>query len=114
VNESASGIIEVVRFGNVMFTQFNIMYITNLPMDGKLIRNNPNGVSDLNLFMDYITNANPIEFMPDVSDRNTFQDLIIESTTLSKDGIEYKLKELYDKGLPNFFESGLLSFRVLN
>lgn len=112
VNESASGELEIVRFGTVRGVQFDIKYATDIPMDGKLIKNNPAGVNDLNSFMDYVTDGNKIEFMEDESDRNTFQTLIIDSTPQSKDGIEYKLKELYDKGLPNFFETGTLQFRV--
>lgn len=113
VNESASGDLEIVRFGSVRGVQFNIKYATDIPMDGKIIKNNPSGVSDLNSFMDYITDGNKIEMMPDISDRSTFDTLIIESTQQSRDGIEYRLKELYDKGLPRFFETGVLSFRVI-
>lgn len=112
VNESASGELEIVRFGSVRGVQFNIKMITDLPMDDKIILNNPNGVADANDFMDYVTDGNKIEFMPDRSDRSTFETLIIEKTPQSKDGIEYDLKEHYDKGLPNIFETGILQFRV--
>ncbi len=114
VNESASGLVEIVRFGNVRFLQLNIMYITDLEMDGKVIRHNPSGVDNANAFMDYITGVAPIEFMPDVSDRATFNTIQLESTPQSKDGIDYTLKELYDKGLPNIFETGKLVFRVID
>lgn len=114
VNESASGVVEIVRFGSVRFLQLNIMYITNIPMDGKIIRSNPSGVDDANSFMDYITKIAPIEFMPDVSDKSFFNTIQLESTPQNKDGIDYTLKELYDKNLPNIFETGKLVFRVLD
>ena len=114
VNEAASGLVEVVRFGSVRFLQANIMFITNLPMDGKVIRNNPNGVDDANQFMDFITKIAPIEFMADVGDRNIFKTIQLESTPQSKDGIDYTLKELYDRNLPEIFQTGILTFRVLD
>lgn len=114
VNESANGDVEVIKFGSVRFTEFNIMFITNLKTDGKLMRFNPTGVEDANDFLDYVTNAGPIEFMRDVSNRGVFESLRIESTQENKDGIDYKLRELYDRGVPNVFETGRLRFRVLS
>jgi hypothetical protein len=113
VNESADGTTEVVRFGVVRFVRFNIMMITNISMDGIVIRNNPTGVSEANQFMNYITKIAPIEFMPDELTVATFQKIQLESTQQSKDGIDYTLKEFYDKGLPGIFETGVLTFRVL-
>ncbi len=114
VNESASGEVEVIRFGNVRFTQFNIKFITDKPMDQKLIRNNPTGVDDANDFMNYITQVVPIEYIPDVSDRNTFDKVQLDSTEQSKDGIDYTLKELLAQNLPGLYETGKLVFRVLS
>lgn len=114
VNEAASGEIEVVRFGSVRFVQFNITMITDKVQDGRVIRNNPNGLQDANDFMDYVTNAGPIEFMADVSDRSTYQTLRIESTPQSRDGIDYQLKELYGRGMFDYYETGQLVFRVID
>jgi len=113
VNESASGIVEIVRFGSVRFTEFNIQFITDRKTDGRLMKYNPSGVTAANSFMDYVTKVAPIEFMPDISVRNTFQTIQVESTPEHKDGIDYKLRELFDRGLPLIFETGLLRFRVL-
>lgn len=113
VNESASGAVEVVRFGAVRFMQCNIMFITDKKMDGIVIKNNQSGVSSANAFMDYITRIAPIEFMKDISDRDSYLKIQLESTPQSKDGIDYTLKENYDKGLPGIFETGNLTFRVL-
>lgn len=114
VNESASGAVEIVRFGSVRFLQCNIQMITNRKMDNKVIKNNPNGVDDANQFMDYITKISPIEFMPNIQDRSTYNTIQLESTPQSKDGIDYTLKELYDRNLPGIFQTGQLTFRVID
>ncbi len=91
-----------------------MLFITDIEMDGRLIKNNPTGVDDANTFMDYVTKVAPIEFMADIGDRSTFNTIQIESTPQSKDGIDYTLKEWYDKGLPQIFETGVLTFRVID
>ena len=113
VNKSASGKVEVVRFGIERFLTCNIKYITNKRGDGYIIRNNQNGVEDAQALMNYLTMKKPFEFMPDESDRNTYQSFILESTPDEKDGTGYKLKEMYDKGLPFYFETGVITFRLI-
>lgn len=113
VNKSASGRVEVVRFGTEKFLQCNIKYVTDLHIGGSSFKNNPNGVSDLRDFMQYITQKKPIEYMEDEGNRSVFQKLILESTTEERDGTGYLLKELYDKGLPNIFETGIMRFRLV-
>ncbi len=115
VQTTANGKVEVVRFGTEKFMQCNIMYATNLSIaaDNSIIKNNPNGVEDLRSFMRYLTTKKPIEFMKDISDRNTFQTFLLEKTQDESDGTGYKLVELYSKNLPNFFETGKLVFRLI-
>lgn len=115
VNKSANGEVEVIRFGTEKFMQVNIKFITNLEFasDGKWIRRNPTGVEDVQDLMRYLTQKKPFEFMPDELDRNTFQTFILETTPDSQNGTGYKLKELYDKNLPNFYETGVLLFRLI-
>lgn len=112
IRKTANGELEVVKFGTESFVQVNIKYANSIHGDGKIIKYNPTGVDDLRAFMQYLITKGPVEFMADISDRNTFQILRLESTTDNKDGLGYELKELYDKGLPNYFESGKLLFRV--
>jgi hypothetical protein len=38
---------------------------------------------------------------------------MLESTPEDAKGLKYKLKELYGQGLPGYFETGVLKFRVL-
>lgn len=114
VNKTADGRIEVVRFGTENFLQCNIKYATAYPGDGQVIKTNATGVTDLVAFMNNITQKCPIEYMADISDRETFESIILESTPDSRDGVGYKLREMYDKGLPGYFETGVLKFRVYN
>jgi len=113
INKSADGTVEVIRFGTEKFMQCNIKYATDLHIGGGSFKNNPSGVSDLQTFMQYITNKKPVEFMPNELSRNTYQKLLLESTVEEKDGTGYLLKELYDKGLPNIFETGIMRFRLI-
>lgn len=113
VNTSASGAVEIVSFGDIRFSEFNILFATNLPMDGKVIKNNSNGVANLNAFMAYIIKRGAIEFMPDESDYNTFYKMILESTESSSKGTGYKLKEETGKNLPGFYQTGKLKWRVI-
>jgi hypothetical protein len=112
VNVSASGQVEVVSFGTARFVQMNIMYITDIAQNGAIM-NNASGVADARAFMEYATQKAPVEYMPSVSALSTFQDLLLESTPQSSKGTAYRLKELYDTGLPGYFETGVLKWRVL-
>lgn len=113
INISSSNIVEVVSFGNAQFTEFTIQFITDLPMDGKVIRNNPNGLSDANDFMQYITRKGKLDFMPDEGDVNTFYTVILDSTPESRNGTGYRLREETGRNLPNIYQTGRLKFRVV-
>jgi hypothetical protein len=110
VNTSASGVVEVVNFGQVNIMEGNITYVTDIVGQG-IIVNNPNGVSDLRRFMNYAILKKPMEFIPDVNNLNVFTRCILESTTADKNGTGFTLNELYGRGLANYYETGKLSFR---
>lgn len=113
INQTATGAVEVVTFGNEIFIQFNLKYITNKPGDGYVIRSNPNGLGDAISFLKSITSKQRFEFMPDEGDPNTFFKCILESTTASRDGIGYKLKELVNQNLRDYYETGTIKLRVV-
>lgn len=113
VNESSSGEIEVVSLGSRNFMECNIKYATDITGQN-YIDDNATGVSDLRNFLIYITGKNPIEFIPDKTDLNTFTPCLLESTRRSRDGTGFFLRELYSEGLSNYFESGRLVFRRLS
>lgn len=112
VNESSSGEIEVISYGIRNFAEFNIKYATDIIGQGA-ITDNPSGVSDLRIFMQYITKKRPFEFLPDKDDSNLFYSAILESTTKSRDGTGFMLKELYSQKLANYFETGKLTLRKI-
>ena len=112
VNESSSGEIEVVSYGTRNFSEFNIKYATDITGQGA-ITDNPTGVSDLRIFMQYITKKRPFEFLPDKDMPENFESAILESTTKSRDGTGFMLRELYSQKLANYFETGKLVLRKI-
>jgi len=114
VTKSASGNrVNVQKFGSDVFIRCNIRWVTNEDVGGGLIRNNPAAVEELETFLSYIIEKNPVEFMEDENQRDAFDKVIIEATAKSPDGTGFELVEYVDKFLPEFFESGLLTFKVL-
>lgn len=113
VNKSASGKIEVVSFGIERFARMDLKFCTDLPqITNGPIRNNPTGLADLQALMQFLVTKAPVEFIPDESDPTTFLTLSLESTPDDSKGLKYQLRELYDKGLPGYFDTGLLLFRL--
>ncbi len=114
VNQSASGNVEVVSFGNQAFLEFELKFITDREMGSAgPIRTNASGVDDARTLMRYLMTKGPVEFMEDESDTSSFQKLILETSPDNSKGIGYKLHEMYDIGLPGFFKTGVLKFRVI-
>jgi len=114
VNKSASGVIETVSFGIEKFFEFNIQFITDISQgNGSVIETNLTGVNSARLFMRFITTKKQIEFMPDRNNRTVFDSIILESTEEESNGTGYRLKELYTKNLPYYFETGKLVFRLV-
>lgn len=112
VNESASGVLEVVNFGTRKFIELSLKFITNiLPQDGKVIKGSGSGVQNARAFLQDITKKHPVEIMEDISDRDTFKKLVLESTPSSSSGTAYKLNELVGQNLPGYYEINRLKFR---
>ena len=111
VNQSASGIVEVVKYGNINLMSCNITYATNILNQGVII-NNATGVDDLRSFMEYAITKAPMEFIPD-KDGLTYTNCLLESTAQSREGVDFTLRELYGRGLAGYFETGNISFREL-
>jgi hypothetical protein len=111
-NESTSGEIEIVTFGNAKFMQLNIIMQSNETVTA--LGSSATGLTDLRTFMQYLITLAPVEINYDKTSPSTFDKIRLESTTDSTKGLGYKLKELYDKGLPNVFETGVMKFRVFD
>jgi len=115
VNESASGVKEIVRFGNRRQFTFNITLITDSKVgsSGPWLETNVNAVSEANAFMDFTTDQNPVEFMPDKDNTSDNVKILLDRTPQSRVGTDYELKELINKNLAGYYETGRLVFRDL-
>jgi len=114
INESANGLIEVVKFGIKRLTKFSIDFITNISQTNNIIENDSNAVEKAINFLDFITEKKYFEFMPDRTTPEVFYKLLLEKTDLSQTGTGYELREFYDKGLANYFSTGEMEFRVVD
>lgn len=114
INKTAEGSVEVVSFGRENFIEMDVKFITNLEMDGFVIKNNPQGLQSAIDFMKDITQKRRFEFMPSVDDSDNFYKVILESTPSNSDGTGFKLKELWDQNLRDIYETGILKMRVVN
>lgn len=113
-NKSASGQVEVQSFGTDRMFQFSIKFATDIyqPSGGPIL-NNQRGVDDLRAFMQWCIQQKIVEFMPDSSSPNTYYTLLLESSDYDSNGLGYKLNEQYSRGLVGYFETGTLTFRIL-
>jgi hypothetical protein len=118
INESASGKVEVVKFGNVKFMTANITMQTNITQVSDCnfvspIKPDPNGYENLRNFLLYTTTKAPIEFVRNIENRNTFTNCILESTPNDSNGTGFEIIQLYSRGLVGYYESGNLTFRAI-
>ena len=114
INKSASGKIEVIKFGDERFMQCEVMFITNILQEtDSILRSNDQAVEDFIQFIEWCIDKGTVEFMPDENDVSTFEVLLLEATEKSADGLDYELIELYDRDLPEYFRSGNLKFKLI-
>jgi hypothetical protein len=114
INESASGSVEVVSYGRVKFMECNVTFQTNISQGaGSVLKNDPNGESNLRNFLNYATTKAPIEFISDIDSPENFRDCLLDKTPESSKGVDYRVKELYSKGFAEYFESGKIVFREI-
>jgi hypothetical protein len=114
INTSASGQIEVIKFGNDRFMEAEFNFITNtIQQSGSIIRSNETGLDEFIQLMEWLTEKAPVEFMIDENNSDSFQTFILESTAADSKGLDYDLIEIYDRGLPDYFRSGLLKFKLI-
>ena len=113
INESASGDIQTVSFGTRRFMSFSLKFITNSETDGFVIRQNPSGYEDAISLLKSLIRKGPIEIMLDEDNRNDYLTLILENTDSDSSGTGYILRPMTSNNLPDFYESGVLKFRVV-
>lgn len=112
INESASGIPEIVSFGTLRTMDLNITFINDEQQSiDSPIENNGTGVEDARDFMEFCINKSYLEFMEDREDADTYYTVMLEKTPASSDGIGYSLKNLASRKLPKYYETGKITFR---
>ena len=110
-----SQVIQVASFGTAKFMEYNDTYITNNSQGkGGAIEENLTGVSDARTFLEYLITKAPVEFMKDRDNPATFNECILESSQQSRQGVGFRLYELYGRGLAGYFETRTLRFRELS
>jgi hypothetical protein len=115
LHKTASGKVELIKFRTDKIMECELMFITDVDQGlGAYITSNPTGVDDARAFLEYAIEKGPIEFIPDISSVATFTNCILESTSESSDGLGFRLKEEYAKGLPGYYTTGLLKFREVS
>lgn len=114
IAETANGLVEVVSFGQKKFIEMNIMFCTDIeqPSYGPIL-NNATGVSDVRNFLRFCINKYPLEFIEDKDNPAVFEKVLLEKTKSSPTGTGYKLDEMVNKNLPGYYETGLLTFRLI-
>lgn len=115
VNKAINGDAEIISFGRGRFMECNIRYETNKAV-GNLIgayEQNLNALEDLREFLLAVTEAQKIEFMPDRDQADNYYSCLLDKTTQSGSGTGFKIRELFQEKLPDFYESGLLTFREI-
>lgn len=113
INESTNGDTQVVSFGLRRFMSFSMKFITNQATDGFVIRHNPYGEEDTVAFLQACITKSPLEIMLDEAAPNAFITLLLESTSASSDGTGYTLRAMTSNNLPDYYETGILRFRVI-
>jgi hypothetical protein len=114
VNKSASGRVQVQNFGKEYFTKFNITMITDIEQGNSPIRTNKNAINEVLHFMEWLILKAPVEFMYDENNVEEFETLILESSNSGSEGTGFELRELYDRGMLGYYETGELKFRRID
>lgn len=115
VRKTTNGRVEAVSFGTQKIMECNFRFITNIQMPPNYpILNDNSGYDNARSFMVYAVTKADLEFIPDIASPNTFNKCLLESTPENGDGLGFKLKELYGIGLPDYYETGILKFRLIS
>lgn len=108
VNVSTTGIVQTLQWGDGNRMECNIRGIGNgTQKNGALFYENVNGLADARQFLDYLITKSKVEFMPDIANRNTKYDLILESSDADRNGTKWTLKNM----ARDWMQTGRLVFR---
>jgi hypothetical protein len=108
-NETSSGIVEVVRYGTRYIYEMNIDFVTEIPQDPSgWIETDTNALTNLREFLEYCTGQGIVEFFADRDETESVA-LVLQGTTSDSNGLGFRLTE--KPGLPDYYTTGLLTFR---
>jgi len=113
VSESADGqTVQTANFGDGQRIRMNIWLINskNITFKGANVETNVNGVSDALDFMDFAITKAKLEFMADRDAPDTFNTVILDSTSEDNKGTAYILEQM---DADSFYQTNELIFRVL-
>jgi hypothetical protein len=118
LNETPSGSLEVIKFGDINFMTCNIKYQKNQEADeprskGNILKYSQTGYTDLLAFLRYAATKAAVEIVYDVDNPDTFTRCLLESTSKERNGTGFTIRELYAQGFADWYESGKLVFRKL-
>ena len=109
VQTSASGVTQVIYFGDGARPKMNIRLISDqvINQTNYLVKAGF-GVSDALQFLNYLITKAKVEFMPNAADPSVFDKVYLESCADSSTGTALRLKNMKT---PEFYETGDLTFR---
>lgn len=113
VLQSATGQVQVVKYGTNNFMECNITLQTDITQGKDSVIQNKPGETQLREFLQFAVGKTPMEFIADVDTPATFTDCILEKTRADAKGTGFKLIELYSKGFADWFETGTITFREI-
>lgn len=113
VKKATDGTIEAVSYGTESIMDCEFLFITDIVQaENCMIRSDKAGVANALDFLKYATKKHNLEFNPDV-DSDDYYSCILDKTQESQDGLAFKLKEMYGRGLPGYYETGIIKFRLV-
>lgn len=114
VNRSVDGQVELIYYGEENTIEHEIKYITEIDHpSGSYIMTNNSALSDTKTFLNWCIRKNYVEFFKDKT-KLEINTLILEKTSFDQNGTGYKITPLYNENLPDYYTTGLITWRVIN
>lgn len=117
VNTTNSGIVSVVSFGSVKYSQMSLTMITDLAQGGASpVKNNSGAVQSTLDFLSVLIGKRHVEFMEDENDPTDFEIFMLESAGNGggSKGTGFRLKEMFGQKLGNHYELKDIKFRKMD
>lgn len=101
VNIATSGLKEAVTFNIQYFVDVEFKYEPGSRLE------------EWKAFFTWAIQQRQFDFTPELSDPDTVYNATLESTEYEDRGMGYRMRELLDESLPNFYTTGPLKFRII-